>query len=146
MDTLLYSKMRIMKMKSVYVASVVALRTDPENGAIINGFRRILNDAFTTERQATQWVDSVVSANLDKDTCFRSSVTVQGVDEDDLEDFAKEYEVECEVKLTFYKTFTVTARDEYHAAEAAEEVAEEHYWSGETHDDFKCEVQTTEEV
>ena len=133
-------------MKSVYVASVVALRTDPESGAIINGFRRILNNAFTTERQATQWVDSVVSANLDKDTCFRSSVTVQGVDEDDLEDFAKEYEVECEVKLTYYKTFTVKASDEYHAAEEAEEEAENYDFSGEVNDDFECEVQTTEEV
>jgi hypothetical protein len=79
--------------------------------------------------------------------CMRSRLEHKSIEPDDLEEFEKEYEVECEVTLTYYKTFKVTAQNETEAEDLARDEADDHsFLSYESPDGIEVEIENVTEA
>ena len=132
-------------MKSVYVASCVTLEIDPDS-SVITRYLDTKTGAFASEGLALKWVREQRELPRTNRIGIRTQVQVHEIDADDLLEAEREYEVECEVKMTFYKTFTVEAGSSEEAERLAESESEDYDFSDENPDEFEFDVQSVEEV
>jgi hypothetical protein len=119
---------------------------------VIEGFDRIEADVFTSENDAEEWrrnrQNVMAEANeTERKRCMRSRFEHKSIEPDDLEEFEREFAVECEVTLTYYKTFTVTAKNETEAEDLARDEADDHsFLSYESPDEIECVIENVTEA